>query len=150
MTSQAQTVPTARTITARLRLGRGGQTEQSASNDGVHADSSQHRRGRIPRVARLMALAIRLDGMLQRGEVRSQRELAEVARVTPARLTQILNLLHLSPDIQEQILHLAAVRSGRDPVTEHELRILSAEISWDVQRRLWKPIGQISPVADAP
>jgi hypothetical protein len=150
MTSQAQTAPAARTITAKLRLGRGLKAEQPASDEGAHADSSEHRRGRIPRVARLMALAIRLDGMLQRGEVRSQRELAEVARVTPARLTQILNLLHLAPDIQEQLLQLAVVRSGRDPVTEHELRILSAEISWDTQRRLWKPIGQISSVADAP
>lgn len=130
MITQNRTAPTARTITARLRLGRGTQTEQSASDHGVQ----EHRRGRIPRVARLMALAIRLDEMLQRGEVRSQRELAEVARVTPARLTQILNLLHLAPDIQEALLFLPPVVVGRDPVTERQLRRVASEPSWSVQR----------------
>lgn len=134
MITQNRTAPAARTITAKLSLGRGLKAEQPASDDGVHADSSQHRRGRIPRVARLMALAIRLDGMLQRGEVGSQRELAEVARVTPARLTQILNLLHLAPDIQEQLLFLPPVVSGRDPISERELRTAVGVCSWSHQR----------------
>jgi len=134
MITQTQTATAARTITARLRLGRGTQTEQSASDYGVHADSSQLRRGRIPRIARLMALAIRLDGMLQRGEVGSQRDLAEVARVTPARLTQILNLLHLAPDLQEWLLFLPPVVKGRDHVTERHLRAAVATASWNEQR----------------
>lgn len=93
--------------------------------------------GRVPRVARLMALAIRFDSLLREGAVSTQAELAAVGHVTRARVTQIMNLLHLAPDIQEAILHLPLVRSGRDPITEHDLRSLAGEAHWDRQRRLW-------------
>ena len=47
--------------------------------------------GRVPRISRLMALAIRFEGMLRNGEVRDQSELARLAHVTQPRMTQILN-----------------------------------------------------------
>lgn len=94
--------------------------------------------GRVPRIARLMALAIKLDGLIRAGEVTSQRELAEVARVTPARVTQILNLLHLAPDIQERLLLLPPVTRGYDPLSERELRPIAAQLHWATQRQLWK------------
>ena len=92
--------------------------------------------GRVPRVARLMALAIKLDGLIKSGEVASQRELAAVARVTPARLTQILNLLHLAPSIQEELLFLPPVTRGRDAVTERHFRNIVARVSWREQQSL--------------
>ncbi len=92
--------------------------------------------GRVPRVARLMALAIRLDGLIQSGEVASQRELAAVARVTPARVSQILSMLHLAPAIQEELLFLPPVARGKDPVTERELRNIVARVSWREQQCL--------------
>jgi hypothetical protein len=93
--------------------------------------------GRIPRVARLMALAIRLDALLKDGVVGSQAELAEVGHVTRARLTQILNLVHLAPDLQETILHLPPVTKGRDPISEPDVRPIAALVSWFDQRRAW-------------
>lgn len=93
--------------------------------------------GRVPRVSRLMALAIRLEGLIEQGAVATQAELAEIGHVTRARVTQIMNLLHLAPDIQESILDLPPVESGRDPVTERELRPIAAEIDWGVQRAMW-------------
>jgi hypothetical protein len=92
--------------------------------------------GRIPRVARLMALAIKLDGFIKSGEVASQRELAAVARVTPARVSQILSMLHLAPAIQEELLFLPPVARGKDPVTERELRNIVARVSWREQQCL--------------
>ena len=71
--------------------------------------------GRVPRVSRLMALAIRLDQMIRDGVVTDQAELARLGHVSRARLTQIMNLLGLAPDIQEAILHLPVVQEGRDP-----------------------------------
>lgn len=59
---------------------------------------------RIPRVARLMALAIKFQDMVDRREVKDYADLARLGYVTRARLTQIMNLLLLAPDIQEQIL----------------------------------------------
>jgi hypothetical protein len=94
--------------------------------------------GRVPRISRLMALAIRFEGLLQRGEVRDYAELALVGHVTRARVTQIMNLLNLAPDIQEEILFLPAVEAGRDPVKEWEVRPVSAEALWAKQRLRWR------------
>ncbi|MBX3378421.1 MAG: hypothetical protein KF678_15615 [Phycisphaeraceae bacterium] len=93
--------------------------------------------GRVPRVARLMALAIRFDALLREGAVSTQAELAAVGHVTRARVTQIMNLLHLAPDLQEAVLHLPLVQSGRDPITEHDLRPICALVDWDDQRCAW-------------
>ena len=66
-----------------------------------------------PRIARLLALAHRLDTMVRGGEVKGYAELARLGRVSPARLSQILLLLHLSPAIQEEILFLSALEARR-------------------------------------
>jgi hypothetical protein len=93
--------------------------------------------GRVPRVARLMALAIRFDQLLHDGVVSSQSELARLAHVTQPRMTQIMNLLHLSPDIQEALLHLPLVEHGHDAIHEHMLRRVAACMDWREQRRRW-------------
>src|SRR4051794_34023537 len=79
-------------------------------------------RGRTPRISRLMALAIRFDGLLLQGAVRNRRELAEAGHVSRTRLSQILQLNHLAPEIQEQLLFLPPIRRGPDPLLERHLR----------------------------
>ncbi|MBX3382176.1 MAG: hypothetical protein KF864_01570 [Phycisphaeraceae bacterium] len=95
---------------------------------------------RVPRVARLMALAIRYDDLLRRGVVADQSELAHLCQVTQPRMTQIMNLLHLAPDIQEQILFLPPVESGRDPIHERMLRPIAGLPCWREQRRNWAKV----------
>jgi hypothetical protein len=99
---------------------------------------------RVPRVARLMALSIHFDGMLRKGVVADQSELAHICNVTQPRITQIMNLCHLAPDIQEEILFLPLVMSGCDPVHEHMLRSITARADWREQRAHWARIN--SPV----
>ena len=94
--------------------------------------------GRVPRVARLMALAIRFDQLIRDGVVADQAELARIGHVSRARLTQIMNLLNLAPDIQEEILFLPPTDRGRDAVTERELRPITANTGWSKQRRMWQ------------
>lgn len=94
--------------------------------------------GRVPRVSRLMALAIRFDGLVRRGEVADQAELARLGHVTRARVTQIMNLLALAPDIQEELLFLPTVERGRDPLVLRDLLPIAAEPNWQRQRRLWR------------
>ena len=94
--------------------------------------------GRVPRVARLMALAIRFDQLIRDGVVADQAELARIGHVSRARLTQIMNLLNLAPDIQEEILFLPPTDRGRDTVTERELRPTTANTGWRNQRRMWQ------------
>jgi len=74
--------------------------------------------GRVPRLSRLMALAIRMDEWVRVGAVTDYAELARLAHVTRARITQIMNLLHLAPDIQEEILFLPPGNGSRDPIAE--------------------------------
>jgi hypothetical protein len=100
--------------------------------------------GRVPRISRLMALAIRFEGLLARGEVRDYAELARVGHVTRARVSQIMNLLNLAPDIQEEILFLPAVDLGHDPIKEWQVRPVAAESVWARQRARWK--GTVRPV----
>src|SRR5690349_9864793 len=65
--------------------------------------------GRIPRISRLMALAIKFDQMIRDGVVADYAELARLGHVTRARMTQIMNLLNLAPDIQVALLFLPPV-----------------------------------------
>ena len=97
--------------------------------------------GRVPRVTKLMALAIRFDQLLRDGVVKDQSELARLGHVTRARMSQIMGLLNLAPDIQEALLSLPRVTSGKDPVTEKELREVVAEVDWGRQRRRWGRMG---------
>ena len=96
--------------------------------------------GRIPRVSRLMALAIQFDQMLRNGEFEDQSTIARLTRVTQPRMTQIMNLLHLAPDIQEAILFLPRTIKGDDPIHEKMLRPLTAEMNWRRQREMWERI----------
>ena len=99
-------------------------------------------RPRIPRIARLMALAIRFDTLIRSGEVSDQAELARLGLVTRARMTQIMSLLNLAPDIQEEILDLPAVDSGRAIITERTLRPVVAELDWGSQRAKWERLQE--------
>jgi hypothetical protein len=94
--------------------------------------------GRVPRVSRLMALAIRLDQLIRDGVVTDQAEVARLGHITRARLTQIMNLLCLAPDLQEQILFLPATERGRHAITEKQLRPIVAVPDWRGQRRMWQ------------
>jgi hypothetical protein len=98
--------------------------------------------GRVPRVSRLMALAIRLDQLIRDGVVTDRAELARLGYVTRARLTQIMNLLCLAPDIQEEILFLSPPECRRMAVTERNLRPIVAVSDWKKQRRMWAEMGR--------
>jgi len=96
--------------------------------------------GSIPRLARLLALAIRMEGLLRSETIGDYAELARLGRVTRARMTQIMKLLHLAPDIQEQILFLTPMRG----LNERNLRPITNRIDWDEQRRLFQELQRRS------
>ena len=121
------------TIEVFLFNGRSGRKRLSPKKPAVQAVP----RGRVPRISKLMALAIRFDGLIRDGKVRDMSELARLAHVTQPRMTQIMNLLHLAPDIQEELLFLPEVTSGRDPIHERMLRPVTAMLDWHEQRIAW-------------
>src|SRR5262249_50668165 len=93
--------------------------------------------GRAPRVVRLMALAIRLDGLVRSGAVADYAELARLGHVTRARISQIMNLLLLAPDIQEALLFLPKIESGKAPILLFQLQPIAATADWKKQRKKW-------------
>jgi hypothetical protein len=97
---------------------------------------------RVPRLSRLMALAIRMEDLIRAGGIADYSELAQLGRVSRARITQIMNLLALAPDIQEQILFLSPTSRGCDPVRLAELQPIARALNWDQQRRLWAGLVQ--------
>jgi hypothetical protein len=96
--------------------------------------------GKLPRVTRLMALAIKFQGMVDCGEVRDYADLARLGYVTRARITQVMNLLSLAPDIQQAILLYASTTHRRDPISERGLRKLTAVVHWARQRKMWREL----------
>ena len=93
----------------------------------------------LPRIARLMALAIHLGARIERENLDGS-ELARCGHVSRTRLTQILNLLSLAPDIQERLLFLARAEKGRDAISEKQIRSLAAEYDWERQRRAFEQL----------
>jgi hypothetical protein len=89
---------------------------------------------RIPRLSRLMALAIRFDTLIQEGAVTDQASLARLGGVTRARLTQIMHLLRLAPDIQEELLFLPA----ESRMVERTIRPVVRLVEWNDQRRAFQ------------
>jgi hypothetical protein len=87
-----------------------------------------------------MALALRLERLIQTGEVADYADLARLGHVTRARVTQIMNLLNLAPDIQEELLFLPRTVKGRDHIRERHLRPIAAVLDWRKQRRMWKQL----------
>lgn len=115
-----------------------GRRTRKVIKDGSSPEANTVLVGRVPRISRLMALAIRFDRLIKAGEIADQADLARLGQVTRARVTQIMNLLLLAPEIQEAILFLPLTMRGHDPILEPMLRPIAAEPDWRQQRRLWK------------
>jgi hypothetical protein len=124
-------------VTYTLELGVRGQgsRERKSAAQSNHAAS-----GAVPRIARLLALAIRLEGLIREGTIRDYAEVARRGRVTRARMTQIMKLIDLAPDIQEQILSMPSMAG----LTERKLRPVFAKIDWEEQRRLFRELRRRS------
>jgi hypothetical protein len=86
-----------------------------------------------------MALAIRMQDLIRAGGIADYSALAQLGHVSRARITQIMNLLLLAPDIQEQILFLSSTSGGRDPVRLAQLQPIAQIPDWNQQRRLRDP-----------
>jgi hypothetical protein len=102
--------------------------------------------GRVPLVARLLALAHRFEGLLREGLVGSYAELARLGHVTTARISQVMSLLFLAPEIQEAVLFWPRTERGRDPLRLADLLPIAAVPDWKTQRLLWAGLSaRIAP-----
>ena len=81
---------------------------------------------RVPRLARLLALALELEGLVRDGTIRDYATLARLGHVSRARMSQVMNLLVLAPDIQEEILFLPS--TPQRPRCHHAIATFSRSL----------------------
>jgi len=112
----------------RVRRGRRKTFESEALQEPV---------ARPARVAVQLALAHRIRRAIDSGEVTDQAAVARRLGLTRARLTQLLNLTFLAPDLQERALGLESV-DGSEPLSERALRPVARAVSWAEQRALFE------------
>ena len=87
-----------------------------------------------------MALAIHFDELIRRSDVEDSSEIARLGHVTPARVSQIMSLLQLAPNIMEGLLFLPRTMRGRDQVCERGVLRIANEADWQTQRALWSEL----------
>jgi ParB-like chromosome segregation protein Spo0J len=80
-----------------------------------------------------LAFAHKIRQAILSGEIKGQAEAARRVGLTRARLSQILDLTNLAPDLQEEILFLEAI-GGREPLSERALRGVLRVTTWAEQR----------------
>ena len=116
-----------------------GYTLPLARRPGVRRSfEEQQAHGRVPRVSRLMALALRFQDLLSHATVRNHAQLAELGHVSRVRVCQILMLNNLAPAIQQSLLFLPKTARGRDRITERSLRGMAKLVDWDPQIQLFR------------
>ena len=93
---------------------------------------------RIPRIARLVALARHIDDLVRSGTVCSYAMVARLGHISRARMSQILALLNLAPDLQEHVLFLQRPSRGRTAPVLRQILHVAAALDWDEQRRRWR------------
>jgi hypothetical protein len=98
--------------------------------------------GRLPRVTQVLALAIHLEAMIRRREAKDYADLARLSCLCRERISQIVRLNYLAPDIQVEVLYLPPTTSGRFPISETALRKIANLLSWVDQRREWSALKQ--------
>ena len=80
---------------------------------------------KTPRVVELLRKAIEWKALLESGQIATQADIACQEGITRARVTQVMGLLRLAPEIREKILSSAGTFQRR-PVTERMLRPIGA------------------------
>jgi hypothetical protein len=91
---------------------------------------------RPAKVARMLALAHHIQGAIDRGIVADRAAVARQLGFTRAKVTQLLDLILLAPNIQDELLGMEAV-AGIEPLSERKLRELVREPEWGRQRKIW-------------
>ena len=93
--------------------------------------------GTLPRVTQVLALALHFKDMIDRGEAKDYADLARLGCVTRERISHIMKLVWLAPEIQQEILYLVPSPMGRYPIPETAIRRIANVLSWADQRRAW-------------
>lgn len=112
------------------------------ASDRTEQAGSSAKAGRLPRVTQVLALAIHLQDMIRRGEAKDFADLARLSCLCRERVSQIVRLNYLAPDIQIELLYLPPTPTGRYPISETAVRLIANLLLWADQRREWAALKQ--------
>ena len=136
-------------IDGNFALDRRRRADRSDGNDDGPASAAPVTSSRVPRIARLLALAWHIEGLVRSGTLASYAAAARLGHVSRARLSQIMNLLNLAPDLQEHVLFLQHPRRGRAPLALRQVLGVAAVLDWPEQRRRWRQLRRARKEAPA-
>jgi hypothetical protein len=102
----------------------------------------------------MLALAHHLEEAIRAGKLRDRSDAARELGLSAARVTQVMDLLCLAPDIQEDVLFLDR-RHGAEPFTEAALRTVAGALPWTEQRERYQRLragvrGDVGAVGPTP
>src|SRR6516225_3678655 len=134
-------------IDGNFALDRRRRADRSDGNDDGPASAAPVTSSRVPRIARLLALAWHIEGLVRSGTLASYAAAARLGHVSRARLSQILSLLNLAPDLQEHLLFLQRPARGRAPLALRHVLSVAAVLDWHEQRRRWRQLRRRATAA---
>lgn len=117
---------------------RGRGAKKRIVEGAAQSDESKPALERIPRISRYMALAIHFEDLIRQGIVTDYADLARLGHVTRARVTQIMNLRLLSPELQEDLLFLELKATNESLNQLQTLQAVACDPSWQKQRKRWQ------------
>jgi len=103
-----------------------------------------------PTIVRSLVRAHAYERLIRSGAATSYADVAALVKQTTARLSQIAMLLSLAPDLQAEILSLAAPERRGVSIDEKEVRRIANEADWEKQRTAWREIRLKTEAAIAP
>jgi hypothetical protein len=125
-------------IEGTILLGRCGRVSRPEANGAASESTHSQPSSPVPRIARLLALAWHVEELVRSGTISSYAAAARLGHVSRARLSQILSLLNLAPDLQEQLLFLQRPARGRQSLVLRHVLTVAAALDWHEQRRCWR------------
>jgi hypothetical protein len=126
---------------ARFEIQFSLRTKPRSAGD-ISAQTPSSKVGHLPRITQVLALAIHFDDMIRRGEAKDYADLARLSCLCRERISQIVRLNYLAPDIQIEVLYLPPTPTGRYPISETAIRRIANLFSWVSQREEWTRLKQ--------
>jgi hypothetical protein len=131
MSASSSATNTAMMVTGKLHRARKGHAKRFVETAPAVPEPVR----RPARVAVMLALAHKIQQAIDCGAIRDRAEVARRLGLTRARVTQLLDLIQLAPEIQEQILFAESV-DGQEPMSERALRAVAHAGTWSGQRAI--------------
>jgi hypothetical protein len=127
-------------IEGTIPLGRRSRAACPECNGAASPTTHPAPSARVPRIARMLALAWHVEGLVRAGTIPSYAAAARLGHVSRARLSQILSLLNLAPDLQEHLLFLHRPARGRQAQVLRHVLTVAGVLDWQEQRRRWRKL----------